>query len=50
MRHLLDADTRRAMSEACLQLRPALSYDHHLDQLLAIYIQVAQPPPAVIDR
>lgn len=34
---LLDDGRRKAMSDACLQLRPALSYDHHLDELLRIY-------------
>jgi UDP-glucose:(heptosyl)LPS alpha-1,3-glucosyltransferase len=37
MRKLLDPDRRRAMSEACLELRPQLSYEHHLDQLMNIY-------------
>ena len=25
------------MSEACLALRPRLSYEHHLDELIKIY-------------
>jgi UDP-glucose:(heptosyl)LPS alpha-1,3-glucosyltransferase len=37
MRRMLDPENRRAMSNACLHLRPALSYEHHLDQLLALY-------------
>ncbi len=37
MRKLLDPERRRAMSEACLALRPKLSYGHHLEQLMAIY-------------
>ncbi len=37
MRKLLDPERRRAMSEACLALRPQLSYEHHLDRLMAIY-------------
>lgn len=37
MRSLLDLDRRRAMSQACVDLRPGLSYDRHLDTLLAIY-------------
>jgi UDP-glucose:(heptosyl)LPS alpha-1,3-glucosyltransferase len=38
---LLDPATRRAQREACLALRPRLSYEHHLDQLEALYRQVA---------
>lgn len=34
---LLDPNRRRKMAEACLDLRLSLSYEHHLDQLLAIY-------------
>jgi UDP-glucose:(heptosyl)LPS alpha-1,3-glucosyltransferase len=37
MRKLLDPERRRAMSEACLALRPKLSYEHHLDELMKIY-------------
>jgi len=37
MRKLLDSDRRRAMSQACLELRSKLSYEHHLDELLNIY-------------
>jgi UDP-glucose:(heptosyl)LPS alpha-1,3-glucosyltransferase len=37
MRKMLDADHRRRMSDACLALRPRLSYEHHLDELLRIY-------------
>jgi UDP-glucose:(heptosyl)LPS alpha-1,3-glucosyltransferase len=37
MAQMLDAGRRRAMSEACLQLRPALSYENHVDRLLDIY-------------
>ena len=40
MRKMLDPDRRRAMSEACLQLRPKLSYEHHLDELVRIYHRV----------
>jgi UDP-glucose:(heptosyl)LPS alpha-1,3-glucosyltransferase len=32
-----DGPTRTAMAERCLQLRPRLSYDHHLETLLQIY-------------
>jgi UDP-glucose:(heptosyl)LPS alpha-1,3-glucosyltransferase len=39
IRRLLDAPTRRAMSEACLGLRPTLAYEHHLVQLLQVYAQ-----------
>lgn len=37
IRQLLDPHTRRAQREACLDLRPRLSYEHHLDQLEALY-------------
>ncbi len=37
MRQMLDADLRARMSAACLELRPQLSYEHHLDQLIQIY-------------
>ena len=37
MCRLLDAPARLEMSGACLALRPQLAYEHHLDQLLAIY-------------
>jgi UDP-glucose:(heptosyl)LPS alpha-1,3-glucosyltransferase len=36
-RRMLDADTRRRMSQACLALRPRLSQDQHVDRLLDIY-------------
>ena len=41
MRRMLDAEARRAMSRACLALRPRLSYERHLDQLEALYEQAA---------
>ena len=34
---------RNAMREACLQLRPALSYETHLDRLLDIYSRAGTP-------
>jgi UDP-glucose:(heptosyl)LPS alpha-1,3-glucosyltransferase len=37
MTQLLDPQTRLAQREACLALRPRLSYEHHLDQLEALY-------------
>ncbi len=37
MRHWADADHRAQARQACLTLRPKLSYDHHLDELLAVY-------------
>ena len=40
MRDLCDDDRRREMSQACLALRPRLAYEHHLDELLAIYERV----------
>lgn len=40
IRKMLDSGTRAKMREACLALRPQLSYEHHLDQLMAFYTQV----------
>lgn len=37
MSEMTHADRRHTMSEACLALRPALSFDQHLDRLLEIY-------------
>jgi UDP-glucose:(heptosyl)LPS alpha-1,3-glucosyltransferase len=37
MRTLTDQATRAAAREACLALRPRLSFEHHVDELLAIY-------------
>jgi UDP-glucose:(heptosyl)LPS alpha-1,3-glucosyltransferase len=37
MRKMLDPERRAAMREACLALRPQLSYEHHLDALLKLY-------------
>ena len=37
MRKLLDPRRRAEMSQACLELRPKLSYEHHLDRLEEIY-------------
>ena len=40
MRTLCDDDRRREMSQACLALRPALAYGHHLDELTRVYERV----------
>jgi len=37
MRHLLDEQTRRASSDACLALRPGLSFERHVERLVGIY-------------
>lgn len=42
MEKLLDPEARRAQREACLALRPRLSYEHHLDQLEALYRKVVR--------
>jgi UDP-glucose:(heptosyl)LPS alpha-1,3-glucosyltransferase len=47
MRKMLDPDRRAEMSQACLALRPALSYDQHLDRLLAIYQRCRVDSPAL---
>ena len=40
MKNLNEPSTRAAMSNACLELRPALSYERHLQTLLEIYQRV----------
>jgi UDP-glucose:(heptosyl)LPS alpha-1,3-glucosyltransferase len=40
MRSLCDDGRRREMSRACLALRPALAYEHHLDELTRVYERV----------
>ena len=37
IRDIISPQRRAALREACLQLRPKLSLEHHLDQLEAIY-------------
>ncbi len=37
MGRLLDGDARRSMRQACLDFRPALSYELHVERLLRIY-------------
>jgi UDP-glucose:(heptosyl)LPS alpha-1,3-glucosyltransferase len=37
VRDVIAPQRRAALREACLALRPRLSYEHHLDQLEAIY-------------
>jgi UDP-glucose:(heptosyl)LPS alpha-1,3-glucosyltransferase len=37
MRKMLDPERRAAMRRACLELRPQLSYEQHLERLEAIY-------------
>ena len=38
MRKMMDPRRRAEMSAACMELRPMLSYAHHLDQLKKIYL------------
>jgi UDP-glucose:(heptosyl)LPS alpha-1,3-glucosyltransferase len=40
MRKMLDSPRRQRMSAACLELRPKLSYENHLNRLLEIYAQI----------
>lgn len=42
MRKMLDPRLRAKMSQACLELRPKLSYENHLRTLLGIYRQVVE--------
>jgi glycosyltransferase involved in cell wall biosynthesis len=37
MKKMMDPQGRDEMSKACIELRPKLSYEHHIDRLLAIY-------------
>jgi UDP-glucose:(heptosyl)LPS alpha-1,3-glucosyltransferase len=37
MTTLCDDTRRREMTEACKTLRPQLAYEHHVDELMAIY-------------
>jgi UDP-glucose:(heptosyl)LPS alpha-1,3-glucosyltransferase len=41
MKKMLDPQLRFHMSTACLELRPRLSYEHHVDRLIQIYEQCA---------
>ena len=40
IRDIISPQRRASLREACLALRPKLSYEHHLDQLEAIYRQI----------
>jgi UDP-glucose:(heptosyl)LPS alpha-1,3-glucosyltransferase len=44
LRKLLDDETRRIMSAHCIELRPRLAYERHLDELLRIYEQTRAHP------
>ena len=41
---LLDGSRRQTMREACLALRPTLSYEHHLDELMKVYDRARSSP------
>jgi UDP-glucose:(heptosyl)LPS alpha-1,3-glucosyltransferase len=43
MRNMTDAEARTKMHGACLELRPALAYDKHLDRLIQIYASALFP-------
>lgn len=43
MRLMQSAERRAAMREACLALRPLLSWENHVSTLLSIYQRVAAP-------
>jgi len=45
MNRLVDDPTRHRMAAACLELRPTLSYEHHLNQLETIYQSKRPPTP-----
>lgn len=40
MGQLLEVRLRQSMAEACLELRPALSQDHHVEQMMMIYERI----------
>jgi UDP-glucose:(heptosyl)LPS alpha-1,3-glucosyltransferase len=42
MGRLMNTDMRAAMSRACLELRPVLSYEKHIERLLGIYEESAR--------
>jgi UDP-glucose:(heptosyl)LPS alpha-1,3-glucosyltransferase len=44
MSMMLEPDRRRPMAQACLELRPVLSYDRHIDRLLDIYRGTSATP------
>jgi UDP-glucose:(heptosyl)LPS alpha-1,3-glucosyltransferase len=46
MGRLLDPELRGAMRRACLDLRPRLSQDHHVQRLLELYEQVSRAKAA----
>lgn len=41
---MLGPGTRAAMSSSALALRPRLAYQHHLDELLQIYVRIGKTP------
>jgi UDP-glucose:(heptosyl)LPS alpha-1,3-glucosyltransferase len=43
MRRMLDDGARHAMQNACHVLRPRLAYEHHLDELTALYERTRGP-------
>jgi UDP-glucose:(heptosyl)LPS alpha-1,3-glucosyltransferase len=47
MQEMLDPKRRESMSRACLELRPALAYEHHLDELERIYANCARAKNSV---
>lgn len=42
MRTMLDAAARKRMREACLALRPGISSEHHVEQVLRVYEQTCR--------
>jgi UDP-glucose:(heptosyl)LPS alpha-1,3-glucosyltransferase len=41
LRQLVDLVARRRMSEACMALRPRLSQEHHVEELLRVYLTIS---------
>jgi UDP-glucose:(heptosyl)LPS alpha-1,3-glucosyltransferase len=50
IRDVISPQRRGALREACLALRPRLSYEHHLDQLAQIYQRVLSSRGSLGDR
>jgi len=42
MRRMLDDARRAQMAASCLELRPRLSYEQHLDRLIGVYESIAR--------
>jgi UDP-glucose:(heptosyl)LPS alpha-1,3-glucosyltransferase len=48
MAKMMEPVRRKAMSQACVELRPALSYQHHVDRLIEIYRATSENPKMTV--